>query len=836
MARPLDRNDPAQATAVLNELVPDEGRRALLVRTLAALADIAAGINPASWSITLQHDSIRLNVGTILVFGFGRNTLRFAVWSSAQLPANLAAAYTAADPFSAMPGVVLRRIPQSTVGEPGVGEFIAQASGDVVRDAATARGPWRRAHSPGVVHLLERTLGRRLAWEPPGDRESAAPAAAVDRDEAIRLTAAEPDARRERRAQAIDTARALIDSKRLHLDESDLRQLLALFNQDFVDGRERRDRFKTGLVGNNANLLVSQLHDVNVAISILWGGDDAWLAENLAGLRASGAMPGGGWLFPTMILHTRRPDYYMPLTESMVEGLAALDGRPAVSLRTGRGYLEYCERLRALLGEHGISPHFADILVWNAQRKRGTDAGQEPDEPVPQHVAPSATPPASPPVTATGTSPASPPVTATGTSPASPPVTATATPPASPPVAAAAPAQPAAPPTQQPVVTLSTPRQSSAPSRPSAPAKPATTRGSIGWLHLTDLHAGMQGTRWLWPNVLATVFDDLARLHDQCGPWDLVLFTGDLTQRGSPEEFAELDRTFERLWRRFEQLGSRPRLIAVPGNHDLQRPKYPYDPVPLALSRWHELRDLRNYVVSNADNPYILELRKYFAAYTEWAARAPWFVRESVTQGVMPGDIAASLSLHGIEIGIVGLNSTFLQLTGHDYSERLDVHPRQLEVCGDYAPEWLQRHHINLLLTHHPPEWLEPRARQEFRHEIDAPGRFAAHFYGHMHEGTATATRHGGGPTRHAIQGASLFGLEEYDDPTGRRVARIHGYTAGRFEPTNESGPLEALRVRIFPRKMLAGVGGRRIAPDHAEYELDDRNSFTFQVPTGRRS
>lgn len=877
MARALDRNDPVQATAILSELVPDERRRAFFLRTLASLVDIAARINPAAWSITLQHDGIRLNVGMILAFGFGRHRMSYAARASAQAPTSLAAR-TESEPFSAMPGVELRRIPQDAVGDPEAGEFIAKECAAVVRDAATARGPWRRAHSPGVVILLERILRRQLAWEPPGEREAPAPA--------IRLTASEPDQRRDRRAQAIAAARELITAKLSRLDEADLRGLLALFNQDFVDGRERRDRFKTGFVGNNANLLVAQLAEVNAAISALWAADDAWLAERLADLRASGAMPGGGWLFPSMILHTRQPDYYMPLTDSMVEGLAALDGRPAVSLRSGQGYLEYCERLRVLLAVHGISSHFADILLWNGLRAQESEKAQQQDDTSPRPVA---SPPEqrSPPGSrseadfsnATAASAASPMsqtiaemITATSQSVASPMsqtiaemITATSKP-AAPPMpqsiaeVLAATSKLAALPVSQSIaevlaaasqpagrllsqmdapVAAASRTSSARPSVTPAPSPPTTTatkRGSIGWLHLTDLHAGMQGTRWLWPNVLATVFDDLGRLHDLCGPWDLVFFTGDLTQRGSAEEFAELDRTFERLWRRFEQLGSRPRLIAVPGNHDLQRPKNWYDPVPLALSRWHEHRELRDHVVSTPDNQYIVELRRCFAAYTEWAARAPWFVRDGVSLGLMPGDLAASLSLNGIELGVVGLNSTFLQLTGADYSERLDVHPRQLEVCGDYAPEWLQRHHINLLMTHHPPEWLEPRARQEFRHEIDAPGRFAAHFYGHMHEGTATATRHGGGPVRHAIQGASLFGLEEYEGPQGRRVARIHGYTAGRFEATSETGPLKSIRARIFPRRMLSGAGGRRIAPDHSEYELEDNNSFTFEIPTTRRS
>lgn len=156
-------------------------------------------------------------------------------------------------------------------------------------------------------------------------------------------------------------------------------------------------------------------------------------------------------------------------------------------------------------------------------------------------------------------------------------------------------------------------------------------------------------------------------------------------------------------------------------------------------------------------------------------------------------------------------------------------------MWSSYAPEWLQNHHINLLLTHHSPDWLEPRARQEFRNEIDAAGRFAAHFFGHMHEGSMTSTSHGGGQARHAIQGASLFGLEEHDGPTGRGVARTHGYSAGRFELITGAETPDRIRVRLFPRRMFATVGGRRIAPDVSAYDLDERGSFTYVVPASRR-
>ena len=113
------------------------------------------------------------------------------------------------------------------------------------------------------------------------------------------------------------------------------------------------------------------------------------------------------------------------------------------------------------------------------------------------------------------------------------------------------------------------------------------SNNSFSWLHLTDFHQGMRDQDWLWPGVKEIFFEDLKRLHDKSGSWDLVLFTGDLTQRGSAEEFEKLDRLLVQLWDYFAQLGSSPKLLAVPGNHDLVRPnaKEPAVRLPPAMVR-----------------------------------------------------------------------------------------------------------------------------------------------------------------------------------------------------------------------------------------------------------
>src|SRR5450432_3874129 len=97
---------------------------------------------------------------------------------------------------------------------------------------------------------------------------------------------------------------------------------------------------------------------------------------------------------------------------------------------------------------------------------------------------------------------------------------------------------------------------------------------TFNWLHLTDLHFGLGGQAPLWPNVRDVFLNDLARLHDRCGPWNAVFFTGDLVQKGDDQEFKQLeDRVLEPIWEKLSTLGSKDAaLFTVPGNHDLLRP------------------------------------------------------------------------------------------------------------------------------------------------------------------------------------------------------------------------------------------------------------------------
>src|SRR3954451_13630451 len=116
---------------------------------------------------------------------------------------------------------------------------------------------------------------------------------------------------------------------------------------------------------------------------------------------------------------------------------------------------------------------------------------------------------------------------------------------------------------------------------------------SFSWLHLTDLHLGLSLQHWLWPNVRQLFLEDLERVHHFSGPWDFLLFSGDLVQSGEDKQFQKLTEVLAELWDHFEQLGSSPILLATPGNHDLLRPD-PLLPEVVALQNWHEMPKLRD--------------------------------------------------------------------------------------------------------------------------------------------------------------------------------------------------------------------------------------------------
>jgi hypothetical protein len=359
---------------------------------------------------------------------------------------------------------------------------------------------------------------------------------------------------------------------------------------------------------------------------------------------------------------------------------------------------------------------------------------------------------------------------------------------------------------------------------------------TISWLHLTDLHLGLDSQSWLWPRVKHDLFKDLEKLVINTGGWDLVFFTGDFTQTGNKDEFERLNKELEDLWKVLAKNGRTPRLCNIPGNHDLTRPQS--SAVFKAISQlWWDDEALRSQFWKEPNCEYRQAINSLFQNYDSWVSKLQ-VPSLPCKRGILPGDFSSVFEKGNAKLGIVGLNSTFLQTASGDFKGKLDLHVSQLNaVCEGDPEKWLRGKNINFLLTHQPPSWLHKEALQHYRQEIYPPGRFFAHFCGHEHEPELIETKEGGDLPRRLRQGHSIFGLEHWDGITPQK--RLHGYSAGQFI-FGSDGALE----KFWPRTTVERrSGGLNLCPDHSyvlregdflitEFESQNEVKENEQLPT----
>ena len=355
------------------------------------------------------------------------------------------------------------------------------------------------------------------------------------------------------------------------------------------------------------------------------------------------------------------------------------------------------------------------------------------------------------------------------------------------------------------------------------------TTKCIRFLHLSDWHVGTEEERYLFPQVKQDLFDDLTDMIAHTGSIDVVFFTGDFVQSGKLEEYELLDRFFAPLCSLIASPGSRPLLFGVPGNHDLVRPmSKKHRPALDYLWEWHTHKTTREQFVKNPHAPTRRVVKEAFKNYVTWIEKQNLHNGSiKINKGLLPGDFSATAEIRGIKLGVVGLNSAFLQLTGKDYYQRLAVLPQQLQqACAlegptSGAPQWVERHDVAILLTHHPVTWLSEGAEREFRSEIHIPGRFALHLCGHMHMPRVLIDSQNGERPTYTVQARSLFGLEHWEDPNGEHVSREHGYSIGEINLTNGEK-----KFRFYPRRRKPN-GSRGIILDNVSFDIEKNSLCT---------
>lgn len=319
---------------------------------------------------------------------------------------------------------------------------------------------------------------------------------------------------------------------------------------------------------------------------------------------------------------------------------------------------------------------------------------------------------------------------------------------------------------------------------------------SFGWLHISDLHATVRRSLWSVSDRKKQFFADLEQLHEDSGPWDLVIVSGDLTMHGASEEFERVDELLDELCTRLRRWssGREPCVLSVPGNHDVCRPSDPSPEALRSLRRWHEDLAVRNEFWSDPESPARRLVDRALEPYARWWSRREFPSHVRVHRGLLPGDFTATIEKDGICLGVAGLCSTFLQVTSDDYQERLAIDPLQLTIAarGD-VPGWIAEHDAALLVTHHPPHWLAGNSRRQYEEAIYPPGRFCAHLSGHMHDDGHDAPPDGRS-TRVELRAPSCLGLPEWETWRGDDRPRHYGYNACRLVLKQVGADLEVHR------------------------------------------
>ncbi|WPP02404.1 metallophosphoesterase (plasmid) [Pseudomonas sp. HR96] len=329
----------------------------------------------------------------------------------------------------------------------------------------------------------------------------------------------------------------------------------------------------------------------------------------------------------------------------------------------------------------------------------------------------------------------------------------------------------------------------------------------FGWLHISDHHIGANGTKHLWPQVREEILNDVKNHVLSGNSVDIVIFSGDLVQQGEKAEYEKAKLEIRNIFEALNSVGSNPKFFIVPGNHDLKRVE-DGSSLPLAIEKAGERVEMYKKTFLNASSDNQKLIRKAFKNYTAFVNslrqdNIP--LLESTVVGVMPGEIAGTLDVNGLKIGLIGLNSTWSQVQGGNYKGKIEIFTEQFtELTGNNPGEWAAAHDFNILVTHHPANWLSSKSKVEFDNQIFISKYFALHLYGHMHEISTVAIDHGDGHIRRSVQAASLFGM----DRANGELQRNHGYIFGQIID-------ESQLLRIWPRKVESLPGrGWKVSPD----------------------
>jgi predicted MPP superfamily phosphohydrolase len=245
---------------------------------------------------------------------------------------------------------------------------------------------------------------------------------------------------------------------------------------------------------------------------------------------------------------------------------------------------------------------------------------------------------------------------------------------------------------------------------------PDLDRATLRWLHLTDLHVGLNNESQ--QTAFGSIITAITQFSEN-KPFDLVLITGDLAYSGLKEEYEILE---DRL---IKQLRSRPlfantSIVSVPGNHDVDC-TVEFPPV------WKELgkpRQDKFFFLEESGRKTRGSRAKAFGEYQSFVHRCGI---HSVDPTTKPAELF-EFQIQGRKIAIISTVTAFF--SDKDVSDRqrtpAPLHPVRTLAQSISADSQL------IVLGHHSPEWFIPDTEQHLHSFLVEKN--ALYLHGHEHK------------------------------------------------------------------------------------------------------
>ena len=216
----------------------------------------------------------------------------------------------------------------------------------------------------------------------------------------------------------------------------------------------------------------------------------------------------------------------------------------------------------------------------------------------------------------------------------------------------------------------------------------------------------------------------------ELGPTHAILIGGDIAFKGAPEEYETA-----RAW--IEELalvaGCPPeRIFVIPGNHDVDRAIILGMPAvrnaQSAIARAEQDQQEREFRTQISDGDTARALLRPLRAYND-------FAKSFNCQVFLPDRLYWKQDLDledGVVLRVHGLTSTLLSGAEGRDDTRASLYLSPLQTVLDTADDV-----VNLVLSHHPPDWLLDQDDSD-----DAIcARAAIHMFGHKHRQRITQER-----------------------------------------------------------------------------------------------